>query len=100
VSSSRKLNTLCGANVSLVVFSPRGKVFSFGQLNVDTIIDRYLSQLLSQNNGTVRLIDAKHNTNVCELNSQLTRINDELDFEKRRRDRLSHMNRMNEAQYW
>ncbi|KAK2382380.1 agamous MADS-box protein AGL62 [Trifolium repens] len=62
-----ELSTLCGATVSLVVLSPGGEVFSFGHPNVDTIIDRYLSHLPSQNNGTVRFIEAQHNANVREL---------------------------------
>jgi hypothetical protein len=95
-----ELSTLCGANVALVVFSPGGKVFSFGHPNVDTIIDRYLSRLPSQNNGTMPLIEALHNATVHELNSQLTRFNDELDTEKKHRDDWSHINRMNETQYW
>ncbi|KAK2376220.1 agamous MADS-box protein AGL62 [Trifolium repens] len=95
-----ELSTLCGANVALVVFSPGGKVFSFGHPNVDTIIDHYLSRLPSQNNGTVQLIEPQHNANLHELNSQLTRFNEELDIEKKRRDDWSHINRMNETQYW
>jgi hypothetical protein len=46
-----ELCTLSGAEVALVVFSPSEKVFSFGHPNVDTIIDRYLSQVPHQNNG-------------------------------------------------
>jgi hypothetical protein len=82
LKKASEFNTLCGCAVSLVVLSPRGEVFSFGHPNVDTIIDRYLSQLPSQNNGTVRLIEAQHNANVRELNFQLTRFNDELDFKR------------------
>ncbi|GAU51874.1 hypothetical protein TSUD_416590 [Trifolium subterraneum] len=44
-----ELCTLCGVDVALVVFSPSGKTFSYGHPNVDTIIDRYLSQVPSQN---------------------------------------------------
>ncbi|CAJ2648108.1 unnamed protein product [Trifolium pratense] len=95
-----ELSTLCGADVALVVFSPGEKAFSFGHPNADTVIDRYLSRLPSQNNGTVRLIEARRNANMCELHSQLTRLNDALDIEKSRRDELSHMNKMTETQYW
>uniref|UniRef100_A0A3Q7G302 MADS-box domain-containing protein n=1 Tax=Solanum lycopersicum TaxID=4081 RepID=A0A3Q7G302_SOLLC len=33
-----KLCMLCGAEISIVVFSPNGKVFSFGHLSMDTLI--------------------------------------------------------------
>jgi hypothetical protein len=54
LKKASELITLCGANVSLVVLFPRGEVFSFDHPNVETIIDHFLSQLSSQNNGTVR----------------------------------------------
>ncbi|CAJ2648093.1 unnamed protein product [Trifolium pratense] len=89
-----ELSTLCGADVALVIFSPGKKVFSFGHPNVDTVIDRYLSLLPSQNNGTERFIEAHRNANVRELNSRLTQLNDALENEKRRMDELSHVNDM------
>ncbi|XVE94087.1 hypothetical protein REPUB_Repub01dG0250600 [Reevesia pubescens] len=38
-----ELCVLCGANIGIIVFSPKGKPFCFGHPNVDTILDRYLS---------------------------------------------------------
>jgi hypothetical protein len=35
LKKASELSTLCGANVSLVVLSPGGEVFSFGHPNVD-----------------------------------------------------------------
>ncbi|KAK2390857.1 agamous MADS-box protein AGL62 [Trifolium repens] len=64
LKKASELSTLCGVNVSLVVLSPGGEIFSFGHPNVDTIVDRYLSQVPSQNNGIVRLIEAQHKANV------------------------------------
>ncbi|CAJ2671719.1 unnamed protein product [Trifolium pratense] len=91
-----ELSTLCGANVALIIFSPSGKAFSFGHPNVDTVIDRYLSLVPSQNNGDMQFIEA----DVRELNSQLTRFNNALDIERRRSVELSHMHNMNETQCW
>ncbi|XP_022762555.1 agamous-like MADS-box protein AGL61 [Durio zibethinus] len=38
-----ELCVLCGANIGIIVFSPKGKPFCFGHPNVETIVDRYLS---------------------------------------------------------
>ncbi|GAU50194.1 hypothetical protein TSUD_408820 [Trifolium subterraneum] len=95
-----ELSTLCGADVALVLFSPGQKVYSFGHPNVNTVIDRYLSQVPHQNSGTMQLIEAQRSANVSELNSRLTQINNILDFEKRGMDELSQIHSMIEAQYW
>jgi len=83
-----ELCTLCGADAALVVFSPSGKVFSFGHPNLDTVIDRYLSLVPPQNNDTMQFIEAHRNANVRELNAQLTQINNTLDAEKKIGDEL------------
>jgi hypothetical protein len=95
-----ELCTLCGADVALVVFSPGEKVFSFGQPNVDTVIDRYLSRVPPQNNGTMQFIEAHRSANVRELNTQLTQINQLLDMEKKRAEELNHLRKATEAQFW
>jgi hypothetical protein len=95
-----ELSTLCGAEVSLILFSPGGKVFSFGHPNVDTVIDRYLSRVPYENNVTTQFIEAQRSANLCELNSQLTRINNALDIEKKRIDEFKYMFKSCETQYW
>jgi hypothetical protein len=95
-----ELSTLCGAEVSLILFSPGGKVFSFGHPNVDTVIDRYLSRVPYENNVTTQFIEAQRSANLCELNSQLTRINNALDIEKKRIDEFKYMFKACETQYW
>ncbi|CAI8604783.1 unnamed protein product [Vicia faba] len=92
--------TLYGADVALVVFSPSEKVFSFGHPHIDTIIDRYLSRVLPQNNGTMQLIEAHRSANVRELNSKLTEINNTLDIEKKYGDELVHLFKETEARFW
>lgn len=41
---ANELATLCGAEVAVVVFSPGGKPFSFGQPTVDSVAARFLSR--------------------------------------------------------
>jgi len=95
-----ELCTLCGADAALVVFSPSGKVFSFGHPNLDTVIDRYLSLVPPQNNDTMQLIEAHRNAHVRELNAQMTQINNTLDTEKKIGDELSHLLKETEANFW
>lgn len=38
------LATLCGLEIAIVVFSPGGKAFSFGNPNVEDVVDRYLNR--------------------------------------------------------
>jgi len=95
-----ELCTLCGADAALVVFSPSGKVFSFGHPNLDTVIDRYLSLVPPQNNDTMQFIEAHRNANVRELNAQLTQINNTLDAEKKIGDELSNLHKETEAMFW
>ncbi|AES62814.1 putative transcription factor MADS-type1 family [Medicago truncatula] len=95
-----ELCTLCGADVALVVFSPSGKVFSFGHPNLDTVIDRFLSLIPTQNDGTMQFIEAHRNANVRELNAQLTQINNTLDAEKKIGDELSNLHKETEAKFW
>ncbi|GAB4828632.1 hypothetical protein Ancab_018297 [Ancistrocladus abbreviatus] len=39
---ANELSTLCNAQIAVVVFSPAGKAFSFGQPDVESVIDRFL----------------------------------------------------------
>ncbi|GAU24317.1 hypothetical protein TSUD_49060 [Trifolium subterraneum] len=92
--------TLCGVDVALVVISPSDKVFSFGHPNIDTIINRYISQVPLQNNSSMQFIEAHRNTTLSYLNAQLTQINNTLDNEKKRGDELSLSRKAIETQFW
>ncbi|KAF5182261.1 Agamous-like mads-box protein agl61 [Thalictrum thalictroides] len=39
-----ELCILCGAEIAIVVFSPREKVYTFGNPSVDSVVDRFLNQ--------------------------------------------------------
>ncbi|KAL5075064.1 hypothetical protein RYX36_014048 [Vicia faba] len=97
---ANELSTLCDAQIALVVFSPSEKVFSFGNPNIDTVIYRYLSRVPPQNNDIMEFIEARRKANMCEINTQLTQINNTLDIEKKLGDELSHLRKEFEAQFW
>nr|GME04954.1 agamous-like MADS-box protein AGL62 [Ipomoea batatas] len=72
-----ELCILCGVEVAIIVFSPAGKVFSFGHPNVELITDRFLSgnqHPLSSNNATLQLVEAHRSATVRELNLQLSQM--------------------------
>ncbi|CAI8598964.1 unnamed protein product [Vicia faba] len=94
-----ELCTLCDAQISLVVFSPSEKVFSFGNPNIDTVIDRYLSRVPSQKSDIMEFIEARRKANVCEINTQLTQINKTLDIVKKLGDELSHLRKDFETRF-
>ncbi|XP_065866566.1 agamous-like MADS-box protein AGL62 [Euphorbia lathyris] len=37
-----EISTLCGAEIAVIIFSQHGKVFSYGEPEVDMLLDRYL----------------------------------------------------------
>ncbi|XP_050892623.1 agamous-like MADS-box protein AGL62 [Lathyrus oleraceus] len=91
---------LCGVDVALFVFSPSEKVFSFGHPNTDEVIDRYLSQIAPENNNTKQFIKIHRNANVCELNAELTQVNNMLDAEKKLGDQLIQLRKAFEVEFW
>ncbi|KEH42867.1 agamous-like MADS-box protein AGL62 [Medicago truncatula] len=95
-----ELCTLCGAYIALIVFSPSDKVFSFGHPDVETIIDRYLSQVPPQNNGIWQFIDAHRSVKLHKLNVMLTQINDAQGIERKRENEQSDLRKKKEAQFW
>ncbi|KAK7266807.1 hypothetical protein RIF29_19463 [Crotalaria pallida] len=95
-----ELITLCGAKVGLVVFSPKGKAFSFGHPNVDTIIDHYMMRAPPLNIGIMQFIEARRNANVGELNSQLTQINEEIEIQKRHNTNMKVKLKEAQEQVW
>ncbi|KAJ9705368.1 hypothetical protein PVL29_003420 [Vitis rotundifolia] len=95
-----ELCTLCGANVAIIVFSPAGKVFSFGHPDVESIVDRFFTcNPMPEPNG-LHLIEAHRNASVRELNLQLTQVLNQLEAEKKRGEILSQMRRAGQTQCW
>ncbi|XP_019434337.1 PREDICTED: agamous-like MADS-box protein AGL62 [Lupinus angustifolius] len=97
---ANELCTLCDAQVSLIVFSPANKLFSFGETGVDAVIDRYLMRDQPQNLGNMHFLEAHRNANVQELNEKMNE--DQLDqfklaLENLKKNMLSVVERQNIA---
>ncbi|XP_010529151.1 PREDICTED: agamous-like MADS-box protein AGL29 [Tarenaya hassleriana] len=53
-----ELSTLCGVDVAVMVFSPGGRPYSYGNPSVHAVVDRYL--------GPVDRSSETHNRSVCK----------------------------------
>lgn len=97
-----ELCTLCGVEIGIIVFSPAGKVFSFGHPNVESIIDRFLTRNPSPQNANdpFHLVEAQRNASVRELNLQLGHILNEVEAERKRGESLDSMRKANQSHYW
>ncbi|KAK7286591.1 hypothetical protein RJT34_21698 [Clitoria ternatea] len=94
-----ELCTLCGAEVGLIVFSPRDKVFSFGHPSIDTVVNRYLTRTLPYaSRDTIQLMEANmRELNLRGLNVQLTKFTNQLDMENKRAEELKQLQKVVEA---
>ncbi|KAE8689480.1 MADS-box transcription factor 23 [Hibiscus syriacus] len=106
---ANELATLCAAEVSIVVFSPGGKPFSFGNPSVKAVTDRFLNQ-----DGKMKVSIPVHvvgqsqrEAEVGRLSRQLNTILKRLQAESKReevlieairvsRRKLKHQNPINE----
>jgi hypothetical protein len=95
-----ELCTLCGVEIAIVVFSPADKAFSFGHPEVESIIDRYLSRNPPQESSSNQIVEARRNSNVCDLNVQLTQLLSHLEIEKKQGEEIDHVRKARQMQFW
>ncbi|XP_043692818.1 agamous-like MADS-box protein AGL62 [Telopea speciosissima] len=80
-----ELCILCGAETAILVFSPAGKVFSFGHHSVGSIIERFLTvNNPPQEAARFPLVDALRGASVLELNRKYTEVVNLLETETQR----------------
>ncbi|XP_031279498.1 agamous-like MADS-box protein AGL29 [Pistacia vera] len=75
---ANELATLCAAQVAIVVFSPGGKPFSFGNPSVDAVTQRFLNQ-----DYTIE-VDPEQEARVEKLSEELNGLLKQLHIEKKR----------------
>ncbi|CAJ2668492.1 agamous-like MADS-box protein AGL61 [Trifolium pratense] len=95
-----ELCTLCGVDIGIVVFSPANKAFSFGHPEVESIIDRYLSRNPPQESSSNQIVEAHRNSNVRDLNMQLTQLLSHLEIEKKQGEEIDHVRKARQMQFW
>ncbi|CAA3019676.1 agamous-like MADS-box AGL62 [Olea europaea subsp. europaea] len=96
-----ELCTLCGVEITIIVFSPAGKVFSFGNPNVESILDRFFDRNPSLKSSTpFQLLDAHRDSFVRELNLQLNQILNDIEVQRKRGEALENMSKNSHIQHW
>ncbi|KAF2561481.1 hypothetical protein F2Q70_00014674 [Brassica cretica] len=74
---ANELCTLCDARVAIILFSPSGKMYSFGHTTVETIIHQFESNDHPLNNPqpNMQLGEIHQNSTIRGLNNRLTEVN-------------------------
>ena len=83
---ANELATLCGAEVTILVFSPGGKPFSFGHPTVESVSNRFLNQDHEQPNNVS--VGSSNSKAANRLNQQLVDLLKRLQAEKKRGESL------------
>ncbi|XP_043710084.1 agamous-like MADS-box protein AGL62 [Telopea speciosissima] len=90
-----ELCTLCGAETAILVFSPAGKVFSFGHPGVGSIIERFLTENINPPQEAAALpslVDAHRGASVRELNRKYTEGLNLMETERKRAEAFNQSN--------
>ncbi|KAD5961934.1 hypothetical protein E3N88_13407 [Mikania micrantha] len=95
-----ELCTLCGVEIAIVVFSPAGKVFSFGHPKVESVTDRFLARNTNLGPTSLHLVESHRIASIPELNLQLMYMLNELEAEKKRSETLDEMRKHSQSQFW
>ncbi|KAF3786424.1 Agamous-like MADS-box protein [Nymphaea thermarum] len=80
IKKAGELCILCGAEVAIIVFSPAGKAFSYGDPSVDAVINRFLDPSTHVPSPP----DAHRACTIQELNSQHDTLVQQIEAEKKR----------------
>ncbi|CAG7892164.1 unnamed protein product [Brassica rapa] len=90
---ANELCTLCNARVAIILFSPSGKVFSFGHTKVETIIDRFGKTDHPDSNiqSNMQLGEIHQNSTIRGLNNRLTEVMKNLESEQKTNEELKKL---------
>ncbi|CAL5401470.1 unnamed protein product [Camellia sinensis] len=83
-----ELGVLCGAHVAVIVTSPAGKVFAFGNPSVDSVIDRFLSENPNPNPNS-HGFDTCHDDELHQVHQQSINPNPNSNSQCSERHRVS-----------
>ncbi|KAK6149690.1 hypothetical protein DH2020_017215 [Rehmannia glutinosa] len=78
-----ELNTLYGAEIVVVVFSPGNKAHSFGHPNVETISSRFLNENGPSTSDADKLLEDHHKANISQQALELDQLERQLYLEKK-----------------
>ena len=96
-----ELSTLCGAELAIVVHSPAGRPFTFGQPGVDVVANRFLGSSSGSGSGPRANpypipdpMELYREATVHHLNWRCMEISDQLESQKKKREELVERLRM------
>ncbi|XP_050281883.1 agamous-like MADS-box protein AGL61 [Quercus robur] len=89
--SASELCILCGAKIGIAVFSLTGKPFCFGNPDINTIIDQYVSGNPQTNVGTGGIVESLQRATILELSKELDMKLKELEIEKERGEAIEKL---------
>ncbi|CAN6982376.1 unnamed protein product [Brassica oleracea var. botrytis] len=90
---ANELCTLCNARVAIILFSPSGKICSFGHTKVETIIDRFEKTDHPDSNiqRNMQLGEIHQNSTIRGLNNRLTEVMNNLESEQKTSEELKKL---------
>lgn len=98
---ANEICTLCGVECAVVVFSPAGKVFSFGHPSVNTVVDKYLSRnLMAQKQVERDHFKNQGNDDIKNLTTELTDLTDAFELAKKYSQSLDKRREERQAMNW
>ncbi|XP_019058880.1 PREDICTED: agamous-like MADS-box protein AGL29 [Tarenaya hassleriana] len=83
-----ELATLCNAEVGIVVFSPGGKPFSYGNPSVEAITERFMNDCEETDGDGDEVRAQQREAQQEEMNENLNVLTKELEAEKKRGETL------------
>ncbi|XWS40352.1 hypothetical protein CRYUN_Cryun18bG0133700 [Craigia yunnanensis] len=97
-----ELCVLCGVNIGIIVFSPKGKPFCFGHPNVDAILDRYLSGNSSLHDQEADSATTGNPPCFEEFNEECQEALEKLQEEKKRTKKIEEEKeeRKSKGEFW
>ncbi|KDP37947.1 hypothetical protein JCGZ_04590 [Jatropha curcas] len=83
---ANELAILCAAQIAIIVFSPGGKPFSFGNTSVESVAERFLNQDKNKNSKVSTF--GRKEVRLEKLSNKLSELQKQLLFEKKKEDLL------------
>ncbi|KAL2494560.1 Agamous-like MADS-box protein AGL62 [Forsythia ovata] len=86
-----ELSTLCGANVGIVVFSLRGKAYSFGHPNVESVMSRFMHENPNSNasDSMLQVMRLRQQETISQqLKQQCDEMSKQLELLKKKRKEI------------
>lgn len=94
--------TLCGVELAIIVLSPtRKKLYSFGNPSVEVIVDCFMGESPDPpKSRTSEIMECIRNSNIEELNTQLTNMLGQLESEKKVSKELKKIRKESQENCW